>query len=224
MTSERMLLRKQRKTSLKSKGISWFRTSALARKPSFKMKSWLTWTIGIHSLNWIMTRPKTSCSIRACPWKSMPRDSLRRPRRSSFSRPRLTYLRKVWARSSLILRRSVSCLNSKTNRSFVSSTKSSKTSTSLSDRRTKKAQTWSRSVRWSWINVVILSSSSLSPWSKSKKKSEDKWRQRCKPSRATSNPNSCLWSNLVASSPRRTTRASRPQPSLIRRSQLNWMT
>ena len=221
MTSARMLSRRPRRTYLRSKGISWFKTSVLARSRSSRTRSWPILTTGTLSWSLIMSKLQTISSRRECQWNSMPSASLRKTRRSSFWEPRLTYLKRAWDRSSPTSRKSASCLSSRTSRSWTSNKRSSKISMSLSVRKTKRAPTWNRFAKWSWINAPTSNNSSSSPWSKSRRRKEDSLSRSLQLNRAISNPSSYLLSSLAANSQRRTTRASRHPHSHNRRSRLN---
>ena len=221
MTSVRMLLRRQRRTYLRSKGISWFKTSASVRSPSSRTRSWLILTTGTLSWSSITSKPQTNWNKRECQWSSMPSASLRKTRRSSFWGPRLTSLKKAWDRLSPTSRKSGSCLNSKTSRSWTSNRRSSKISTSQFVRKIKRALTWNRFARWFWTSDLTSNSSSSSPWSKSRKRKEGSLSRSLRLNRAINNPNSCPWSSQAANSQRRITRVSRRPHSHNRRSQLS---
>ena len=147
--------------------------------------------------------------------------SLRKIRRLSFWGPRLTSLKKVLDRLSPTSRKSGSCLSSRTSRSWTSNKRSSRTSTSQSVRKIKRALTWNRFARWSWTNAPTSNNSSSSPWSKSRRRKEGSLSRSLRLNRAINNPNSCPWSNPAANSQRRTTKASKHRHSHNKRSQLN---
>ena len=85
----------------------------------------------------------------------------------------------------------------------------------------RRAITWKLFAKWSWIKDLILSNSSWSQWSRSRRKRGGSWNRKLHKKRVINSQSSFLWSSPTLSSLKRIMRASRRQLR-SKKSQSNW--
>ena len=85
----------------------------------------------------------------------------------------------------------------------------------------RRAITWKLFAKWSWIKDLILSNSSWSQWSRSRRRRGGSWNKRLRKKQVTNSPSSFLWSSLIQNSLKRIMRVNRLQLR-SRKLQSNW--
>ena len=164
---------------------------------------------------------KPICKPKVKRSRSKLKNSLKRTRKSNCWKLKSNSLRKVLVRSLQISKKKESYLSSKMSRLFVNSMRRWGIFQRLPEWNLRRAITWKLFAKWSWIKDLILSNSSWSQWSRSRRRRGGSWNKRLHKKQATNSLSSFLWSSLTLNSLKRIMRVNRLQLR-SRKLQSNW--